>query len=375
MRLDVATKKDNADLLKFFAQFPQKGLIELRPDRHQNFFGQYAIQSNQYKTYLLRDDDNEIQGMASFIFRDCFSNGKHERIAYAADLRVSHNRRALLEWAKHFIPVMEEVMKEQNIQSIFSAINLNDQTAINTFVRPRVMKRAMPRYFLYRKFNLVSLHGQFWNADTPLPHLRIESGSDQNSDALINYVIKSSSHRPFASVWDQDSFLEKLGRLQGMKLSDFLVAKDFHGNVVGCLAPWSAAGVQDLIPLSYSLLGHNFRQALKFFWLLGLSRRLTKPVASTGEEEPLHFRYLSNIHADNEDIFESLLWTAFKNAQKNEFLVYAHSEQDYRMLPPTTWISASMPYALYAVVGLDQSTPAFLHPSISQNPEIEACFL
>jgi hypothetical protein len=257
---------------------------------------------------------------------------------------------------------------------VFSSLDLNEAGAMNTFVRPRQMKRPIPRYYLYRKYDLVSIHGHWPWAEPPLASLKISPAHSGNLDGLIDYAVRRSHFRPFSSFWDKDSFLKKCERLPGFKLSDFLVAADANDNVVGCLAPWSGAGIHDYIPLSYTMRAHNFRQMLKFFWLFRQTRRLAKPVASTGLEAKLQFRYLTNVFADNEDIFESLIWAAYESVGKNEFLTYAHCHQDYRLLPPEDWITASQAQALYAVVPPEKPMPDFLHPSFAENPEIEACY-
>lgn len=372
MKLEIAAASDNLELIQFFKDFPISGLVDLKIDRNQDFFAPYKLQSEQYRTYLLKDEEEKIHAAASFIIRETATEGQRMRVATATDLRVSPNRRAILQWSNHFLPVLQKETEENQISSVFSAINLSDPTVLNTFIRPRNMKRAMPRYYLYRKFFLHTLHGRYPWAKKPLSALRIRQASEANADALAAYLIRRSQYRPFASIWDTQSFETKMNRLTGMKLSDFLIAFDPNENVVGCVAPWSPSGIQDLIPLSYSLRAHNFRQFLKFFWLLGMTRRLAKPVVSTGFENKLQFRYLTNLFCDNEDIFESLLYTAFENVTPQEFLVYARVEQDYRLLPPETWISASLPYALYAVTPPENEVPAFVHPSISLNPEIEA---
>ena len=372
MNLELAKESDSQALVELFKEFPLKGLVELKVDRNQDFFLPYKIQSNDWKTYILRDEKNEIHGSASFVMRDTCTDKKITKIATASDLRIKPHRRAIIEWAHHFLPVINKEIEENQVQSIFSYMNLSDPTALNTFIRPRAMRRAMPRYFLYRKFNLVSLHGRYPWASKPLKSIKIRRGSKATYDSLLEYIIRRSQYRPFASVWDEASFQAKMEGLKGQKLSDFIIAFDSLDNVVGCLAPWSGGGVQDYIPISYSLVGHNFRQYLKFLWLFGLTRRLTKPVASTGLEQKLQFAYLTNVFADNEDVFESLLHTVFDEVGPQKFLLYAHTEQDYRLLPPSDWISASYPYALYSVVPPEKPMPDFLHPSISQNPEIEA---
>ena len=307
MKLELAGPQDNPELISFFKEFTTKGLVELKIDRNKDFFGNYAIQSDRYKSYILKDEENKINAAASFIIRDAAFEGKPITVATATDLRVRTNRRAILEWSNHFLPVLQKETEENNVSHVFSAINLSDTTILNTFIRPRNMKRAMPRYYLYRKFQMVSLHGRYPWAKKPLPSIQIRQGNPANVDALAAYIIRRSQYRPFASVWDYQSFEKKIERLSGLKLSDFWIAFDSEDNIIGCLAPWSPSGIQDFIPLSYSLRAHNFRQFLKFFWLLGMTRRLAKPVVSTGLESKLQFRYLTNVFADNEDVFESML--------------------------------------------------------------------
>jgi hypothetical protein len=374
MKLDLASATDNEELKKFYKEFPAKGLVDLRIDRGADFFAYYRAQTENFKTYVLRDDQEKIQAMASFLFREASFGGATVPIATATDLRVTNSREAILDWAHHFLPVMTDVTNQHHLSSIFSVINLSDPMALNSFIRPRNMKRLMPKYYLYRKFFLTSIHGRYPWASKALPSIQIRQGCTANFDALLDYVLKRAQFRPFSSVWDQTSFQKKISQLPGFQLSDFLIAFDNNDNVIGCMAPWSSHGVLDYIPLTYSLRAHNFRQYLKFLWLFGLTRRLAKPVASTGRESKMQFKHLTFVNADNEDVFESLLATAFETVSSQEFLLYAHVEQDYRLLPPQSLISASQPYALYSVVPPDKEMPMFLHPSLSENPEIESCY-
>lgn len=372
MKVHVANENDNQDLLKFYSDFTSQGLIEIKPVRHQNYFAPYHFHSNEHKTYILRNDQNAIEGAASFVLKDTLHDGRVVKVAFANDLRVKPTRKAIVEWSHHFLPVMNEVMSEYNINHIFSTIDLASPIAYNTFVRPRTMKRPMPRYYLYRKVKLVSLHGRYPWASKPVPNMRIRTGNESNMEALMAYVVKRSQFRPFATTWNFDSFIKKMERLPGQKISDFIIAFDGDDNVIGCLAPWSESGIQDYVPLSYSLRAHNFRQFLKFGWLFGSTRRMTKPLVSTGQEAYLKFRHLTNVHADNEDVFESLLWRAWEMTTPQEFLVYAHCDQDYRLLPPQNWIAATQSHALYAVCNPESPMPEFLDPSLSPNPEVES---
>lgn len=375
MKLEKLKLHHNPELLQFFESFPLPGLVKLKIDRRGDFWGPYLRQSSEFVTYALRETSSmDLKAAASFVIKDTEVLGRKVRIAWARDLRVSSERSVLLNWAYHFLPVINEVREQNKVDAFFSIINLSDTGTLNAFLRPRPMKRPLPQYLLYRKFNLVTLHGRFPWAKPPLPALRIEAASRNQFDILADYIVSQCKHRPFTEVFDLNSLKLKMHRL-GLEPKDFLVARDPNGSIVGCCASFSGQRDENLIPLSYSLRGHNFRQFLKFFWLLGYTRRLTKPVRSTGLEEPLRYRHLSFVFADNEDIFESLLWQTFENADENEFLAYAHNETDIRYRPPESWVSASLPHALYSVLPPGSEMPDFINPTSSIHPEIESFFI
>lgn len=374
MKLLKATEQDSAALSEFHREFHIKGLVEFKIDRQKDYFAPYRSQSDDFVTYMLKDEENKIQAAASFILRDVQTENSIQRVAHATDLRVSPNRRAILEWSQHFLPVMKELSTEKKVQHFFSSINHAETQGLNLFLRPRAMKRPLPRYYLYRKFFLTSLHGRLPWAPAPLPHVRIRPASPNHRDALLAYIIRRNQFRPFHSVWSEESFQRKMAHFKGLDLSNFLIAFDSQQNIIGCTAPWRPVHTQDWIPISYSLRAHNFRQFLKFGSLLGWTRKLSKPIRSTGFESPLKFQYLTFVNADNEDVFESLLYEAYDQVSNDEFLLYAHAEADLRLLPPEDWITSSMPHSLYAVLQPDEAYPGFLNPSINQNPEMEAAW-
>ncbi|MEN0058562.1 MAG: hypothetical protein AAGB31_06990 [Bdellovibrio sp.] len=373
MKLEIAKPEDSAALVEFYKNFPLRGLVELKVDRDGDFFAPYSIQSDQHLTYQLKDE-NTLEGITTFVLREVLLGNKVLPVAFGRDLRISSNRRAVLEWAQYFLPVMQEVFETFNCKHLFSILSMAEVQALNAFVRPRTMKRPLPRYYLYRRFNMVSVHGRLPWAKNPLPHLRIRRGSSANMDELMYYVIQKSRQRDLATVWDAQSFQEKLARWQGLKFEDFLIAFDKNENIVGCVAPWSSGTMQEFIPLEYSLRAHNFRQFLKFGKLLGWTRTLTKPSSRLKIEAGLNFKYMNFLFADNGDIFESLLWRAFDEAQENEFLVYNQMRSEFIFRRPRHWISAKMPFGAYLLSPPDQAPPSFLHPANEKAIEMEPFF-
>lgn len=374
MSLRIATPEDSNALIQFHKEFIRPGQVAMKVDRCKDYFLPYEIQGEQHLTYLF-EQENKIEGSASFVIRDVMLNGKVKTVAFGRDLRISNNRNTVLEWHKHFLPVLEEVFKSFDCRYMFSMISQNDMQALNAFIRPRPSRRLLPRYYLFRRFNLVSLHGQLPWAENPLPHLRIKHAQSHHLDALVYYVSQKSKEKELSTAWDENSFNDKLQRWKNFKIENFLIAMDKDDNIVGCVAPWSSQGIQELIPFEYDLRGHNFRQFLKFGEYLGWTRSITKPAHRLPLEDSFKFRYLNFLHADNADIFESLLFSAWNNAHKNEFLVYTQMRADHYLRPPAHWIHTHTPYGIYLVMPPDQTPPEFLHPRNERTCEVEPFFI
>lgn len=375
IRLEIAQPADNQAILEFYKNFPTRGILDLKVNRCGDFFAPYATESDRFRSYLLKDSQNRIQGMASFSIKDVLLDGKTKTVAFGRDLRISNNRRAILEWGDHFMPTLEDITATYGVQHFFSALNISENSAFNAFVRPHNLKRLLPRYYSYRHFNLVSVHGRLPWAKNPLPHMQIRHGSSVNADALIFYLSMKNRERNLATYWDSYSFFKQLQRWRNLKIEDFLIAFDRHNNIVGCCAPWKADGIQEFIPLDYSLKAHNFRQFLKFGKLLGWTRPLTKPSYRLELEEALQFQYLTHLFADNADIFESLLWTAYDRARSKDFLVYSHTREELIYKRPHSWACAKIPYCLYCMVPPDQDAPDFLTPSNDTPISFEPFFI
>ena len=91
-------------------------------------------------------DEHEIQG-------------QKKSIAYACDLRISSQRQAILNWAQHFLPLLQKVKTENNVNHFLTSLNLTENQVINAFLRPKSRKQVRPVYELVQKYNLITIHG------------------------------------------------------------------------------------------------------------------------------------------------------------------------------------------------------------------------
>ena len=72
MKLVRATDLNNDQLIEYFENTILPGPIDFQLKRIFNFFNQYKIQTDDYVTYTLLNDDSEIEAMVSLIFRKGF---------------------------------------------------------------------------------------------------------------------------------------------------------------------------------------------------------------------------------------------------------------------------------------------------------------
>ncbi len=370
MRLIQATDQDNERLLLYFGQMTMPGSIDTRMRRMFNFFNQYRIQTDDYVTCILENDKQEIEAMASILFRSGIIDDSNETIGYATDLRVSPTRSAILNWSRHFLPVLEKERETRQCRYIFSAVPHAQRQAYNAFIRPRNLRRGMPRYHLFRRFERVSLHGLWPFHDLPLPGIKIRTASENDFEPLAEYILKKTAKRPLVYYTSALDFKKSLERWRDLYIENFLLAFDNADNIIGCTAPWSPERVQRTFPVKYDSSSSNFRDVLSLLSLL----RMAHPLPKEGQEFEL--RHLTHLYADNPDVFYSLLYNAFRLCGKKEFLVYPHFEGELLSLPPRSFITDSTPYGLYCILSPNDPMPDFLKPrSFHTPPVFEPAFL
>lgn len=369
MRLVKASSEDSSLLANYFGNITLPGLIDLRFYRQGSFFDLYHLQSDDIVTYYLANDHGNIEAMASLIFRPARIEGKVETVCYATDLRVSPSRGAVLSWSQHFLPILEREKRQRNCRFVFSVVTQNQKLAFNAFLRPRSMKRKLPRYFLFRRFQIVSLHGMWPFRAHPLPSIKITHFQESDRDALINYLAKKARSKPISFAITDDDVATNIDRWNGLNWSSFLLAKDSRSNLLGCAAPWCASQVQKVQVLKYSAQALSLKEGLQLYSIVGKAKKLPSPMGF------LNFSYLTHLYSENPDIFYSLLEYAYRSTVGHQFLIYTHFDNYWLTTPPRSFISSTIPAGFYCLLSPEQALPDFLKPThLYEPPDFEFAY-
>ncbi len=360
---------DQESLLQFYNGINLPGYVELTIERKEPYDALYAMQTNDYDTFIIRDKAGGIFGTFTILYRDGMIDGKFEKIGYATDMRIAPNREALLTWSKQFLEVLENSQKERACKYMFSILSQEAGKTYNTFLRSRSRISTFPRYHLLRKFVLVTVNGRIPKLSHPLPSIRVVPADHRILDALLNYIRQKSKIRPLSFDNSQETFLRRLSLWKGLKLEDFLVAFDSQNNIVGCAAPWNPTSVQGYQVAGYHGSIAGYRKIFAVGSLFGVTRHLP------AHNKSLNFRFLSHLFVNNHDIFQALLFNAYKQCRRNEFLVYQNFDGDLVTWLPKYFIGWSMPFGLYSIGPESLENPSLQPSPLLPAPHIEAALI
>lgn len=362
MKLYKATLDDDEDIKDFFGKQVIPGIYDYQIHRPNSFFEQYKLTTDDYQTFLLKDNQQKIHAMASILFRKAYVNAQEQTVGYVTDLRVSGSRKATLTWGKVFVPEMLKQREERQCQFVFSELESYENAAYNTLLRRRNRNSRMPRYHLFRKFNLVVIYGKQLSMLPPLSGLKIEHGRTEDAEAICRYLLEKSVRRPLRYNITPEELERRCRTWPNFSMQNFLIARNFENKIIGCMAPWNNRDVQRIVAQRYH--GKSFQVYSTSRTLAAL--KLTRPLPRPGDF--FKVKHITHGAYDNPDIFYSLLKRAYHDCQNQELLVYPNYIGDYASRPPKSFIHVKIPYGFYTLLDNHKTLPTYLHP----NPFIPA---
>ncbi len=363
MRVVTAEAKDSKRLTNFFSSLSLPGNMEITLNRTHNFFDKYNLFSNDHITLMLVDDKNELQATATLVFVNVVIGTSEQTIGLATDLRIAKNRKALLAWSDIFLPVLLEERAKRECKYFFSPIAQSRVASYRSFIRPRSVNRNFPRYHLFRRFNITTLHGIYPWASSPLTTIDIRPAHVSDISALQDYIKNRQKLMPFYIPQKHTDLLGMISHWPGLKISDFLMAFDKDKNIIGCASLWDTSNVETIQVINKTKRVKTFEQTLKTLSYLGITRALFNSSSNT-----LNMMQLNFLYANNPDIFYSLLRRAFQVTPKTHFLAYLNFENQKSFLPPRGFISQGVPYNLYCLLAPGDNVPEFLKPTFLEKP-------
>ena len=358
MNFHQATKADDEELRLFFNKQILSGYYDYQLIRPHSFFDQYKLTTNDFVTYFLRNEKNEIHATASILFKKAYINHQKQTIGYVTDLRISSSLLTTFSWTKILLTI-GKAKEERGCQYLFSDLDQSKNRAYDKLWQNQNQNKNqwIPRYHLFRKFFLVAIYGQNFFHHKPLKSIKIEYAREKDITAICSYLQEKSVGRPLRYSIEPEELGRRCKQWPDFSIKSFLIARNNKGDIIGCMAPWNNSKLQKIIPIRYhgkSFQVYSTSKTLSFF-------SITRPLPK--ENESLKAKYITHGAYDNPDIFYSLLVQAYEDCKNKEILIYPNYAGDYMTRPPRSFISFKIPHGFYCLLDKDTKPVAHLHPN------------
>jgi hypothetical protein len=213
------------------------------------------------------------------------------------------------------------------------------------------------------RFRVVCLHGRLPFGTRPISSIRLQEMTLDHVEELNAYLTERARQQPLATLHTPDRFLARVSRTPGLKLSDFRIARDAAGKILGCAALWDPSDVQAFIPQIY----HGFAQTIHSTLAIATRLRLARGTSAPGRAMPM--RFLTHLACESAEAFHRLADDAFARLGHREFLAYLHFRGHWRTMPPLSMMSTSLPFALYMILPPnEEAAPVWPAPHTNSLP-------
>lgn len=267
----LATSADNESILQFFATVVMDTeALQLYYERRPNFFAFIGQQGLPSVTFLFKNKDDSIGGVATITTRSCWVNGALKRVGYSGDLRVSPqlNPRTRVQWRRMYAELIDRYHSWEDIGHVdymYTVIMGGNRDATRALLKPG----ANPAYHKIIDFNSINIFAQICSPVCRyLGHRRLKaSGYDfswATSDDFYDvkqFLYRENRQKQLGTGYTEtgEGELERrLATWNGFGMDSFLLVRK-AGELVACCAPWSNGDTRRIVikkaPVPLRILG------------------------------------------------------------------------------------------------------------------------
>lgn len=350
----LASDADTAALCETFAGLTMDADLQLSIRRDPDFMALYRMQTETWECWV-GEQAGKIVGMGALLARDGYLDGRPVRVGYLGDLRVSprlpHGLRVV---GQLYGPVLDRFAAENRCNFFLTTIIASNTRALRALTSDRSRQIGIPDYHLLQRFDIRAVH-------LALPRRRAKGGcevrraAEPDLPAIGAFLDADSRRRPFGYVLDQAELRRRLARWPGLSISDFYLAIDRGGAIVGCCAAWDASPIKRTVVLAYR---GSMRWVKRGYDLA--APLLGVPKLPSGGQA-LKYAYLTHVAVPSDDpaIMRALLEAAYRDRRAGgfHFLSVCVPEGDPLGQAYAGFLTSNLRSNLYVVAARGQALP------------------
>lgn len=303
-----ASADDNDALRAIAASCPMEGDIALTVMREPDFFQLNRLEGERWRVGVA-EADGRVVGCVMAAERLAYLHGEPRRTFYAGDLKVDPTMRgrgvadALSAWARDAFAAMAA----DNHPILMTILGGN-----RPMERRTSGKGGMPHFRRFATIRVFSIPLLVPRTFTDA-HRRVSAATTEDIEEMVALWERVAPGRQFAPALSPDRFMNWLAMAPGLELSDYLLARDRAGRLLGFLAWWDQARFKQLRVLRYSPR-------------LRVARAVVNRVASITGGVPLPdvgavLRYRTAVHVcvENQGVLHALLRASHRELRQARY--------------------------------------------------------
>lgn len=300
----LATNEDNAALVELTSACPMEGDLALRIDRAPDFFALNRLEGDRWRVAVVDGPDGHPIACVATAERQAWVHGRRTTVIYAGDLKVHPDFRdtRTADSLERFV-----TQTAQDTAGDSTPIYLTVLAGNNAMERRAGGPRGLPRLHRFATLHSFAIPLLWRRPAADDSDLRVGAASSCDLEEMADRWSAVAPTRQFAAVLDAAALSRWIDAAPGLALSDYLLARDKRGRLLGFLGMWNQRSMKSLRVLRYS-------PALSA--LRGVVSALAPFVGATpppGIGEPLH--YASAVHLcvpyDRLDVLRALVMAAY----------------------------------------------------------------
>jgi GNAT superfamily N-acetyltransferase len=242
-----AAPDDNEALRAIAGAAPMEGDITLRVTREPDFFQLDRLEGTRWRVGVA-ESNGVVAGCVMVAARCAYLHGVERLTLYTGDLKVHPAMRgagvadALSQWARD----AAAEMAGRDAPVLLTILGGNHAMEQRTSGRG-----GMPRFARFATIRAHSIPLLFPRA-VPNTDLRMSAAAAADIEEMGELWRRVAPLRQFAPVLTAESLTRWIARAPGLHISDYRLARDGSGRLVGFLAWWNQACFKQLRVLRYS---------------------------------------------------------------------------------------------------------------------------
>ena len=294
----------NRQLCELFSSVRLESALTLTQERDPDFFALPRLHQGPFSTAVAFDDAGQVVGCGTVAVRDAVLGEKTLKTGYLCDLRVAPGFRGGIHLARAYGSFMNHVEATHGADLFTTVIFDSNTAAVKALTTRSDKRKEQPVYRPMTPFEMVSV--QFTRQKTAASD-RVRPATDADLEPLVAFLSARARCRILGEVLTHERFVQRLALWPGLSLSDFLIATDSNGKIVGSLAPWDTSIFKRTRVIGYR--GGMLWQ--KRLFNVGAALLRFPPLPQPGD--CFRFVFLTHLEVANDDpaIFRDLLCAAY----------------------------------------------------------------